>query len=336
MSTGRRGVARLADPVQDTRRENRLRLYAEQAKDTKVRVQKALRHATAQVQEVRILRDSATTMVVDATDHMQQQAAGVESYRMSVETARQEVVAPKGALEFDSCLVQRPEQRPVCAFREEEQSQHQSNDTVLADMGVTLWSLKERWPLTEDRIEQQISAVNTRLEALLKGNADAHREIRILQGWSQEDKADHRRREARIKAIENKLDAVNAAANNGVTSESVDWVVGIVREDVEVLKDALDEVRQRCVPRHNEKTAEIQQLSSAVQSDLADERVKNAKRWATLEERMDSVEQRHGRERPSAVAVSSEGQYDTHCRSIRDRLGAYDRKFESLDDNELR
>ena len=66
------GVPRLADPVQDTRREDRLRQYAEQAKNSEARVQKALRDATAQVQEVRILRDSTTTMVVDAKDHMQQ------------------------------------------------------------------------------------------------------------------------------------------------------------------------------------------------------------------------------------------------------------------------
>ena len=183
---------RLADPVQDTLREDRLRQYAEQAKDSEARVQKALRDATAQVQEVRILRDSATTMVVDAKDHMQQQAAGIESSRMSVETARQEVVALKAALELDSRLVQRPEQRPVCAFREDEQSQLQSRDTTLADMGVTLRSLKEHWPGTQDRIEQQISAVSTRLETLMKGNADSHREIQILQGWSQEDEADRR------------------------------------------------------------------------------------------------------------------------------------------------
>ena len=65
---------------------------------------------------------------------------------------------------------------------------------------------------------------------------------------------------------------MNAAANNGVTNESVDRVVGVVRKDVEALKDALDEVRQRCVQRHDELTAEIQQLSSAVQSDLAEKR----------------------------------------------------------------
>ena len=110
------GVPRLADPVQDKRREDRLRQYAEQAKDRVARVQKALRDATAQAQEVRILRDSATTMVVDAKDHMQQQAPGVESSRMSVETAPQEVLALRAALEFDSRLVQRPEQQPVCAF----------------------------------------------------------------------------------------------------------------------------------------------------------------------------------------------------------------------------
>ena len=46
--------------------------------------------------------------------------------------------------------------------------------------------------------------------------------------------------------IENKLDAVSAAANNGGTNESVDRVFGVVRKDLEVLKDALDEVRQRC------------------------------------------------------------------------------------------
>ena len=52
-------------------------------------------------------------------------------------------------------------------FREEEQSQLRSHDTALADMGVTLRSLKERWPGTQDLIEQQISAVSTRLETLL-------------------------------------------------------------------------------------------------------------------------------------------------------------------------
>ena len=51
---------------------------------------------------------------------------------------------------------------------------------------------------------------------------------------------------------------------------------------------------------------------------------------------MDSVEQGHGGEHPSPVAVSSEGQCDFHCRTIRDRPEAYDRKVESLDDNELR
>ena len=245
-------------------------------------MQKGLRDATAQVQEVRILRDSATTMVVDAKDHMQQQAAGVESSRMSVETARQEVVALKAALELDSRLVQRPEQRPICAFRMEEQSQLRSHYTAVADMGVTLRSLKERWPGTQDRMEQQISAVSTRLETLLKGNADSHREIQILQGWSQEDKADRRRREARITDIGNELHVVNAAAKNHVTNESVDRVVAVVRKDLEVLKDALDEVRERCVQRHHETIARIPQLSSAMQSDLADGRVKNAKRWATL------------------------------------------------------
>ena len=153
-------------------------------------------------------------MVVDAKDHMQQQAGGVESSRMSVETARQEVVALKAALEFDSRLVQRPEQRPMCAFREEERSQLRSHDTYLAEMNETLRSLKERLPGTQDRIEQQISALSTRLETLLKGNADSHREIQLLQGWSQEDTADRRRLEARIWDIKNKLDAVNAAANN--------------------------------------------------------------------------------------------------------------------------
>ena len=199
--------------------------------------------------------------------------------------------------------MQRPEQRLVCAFREEEQSQLRSHDTALADMGVTLRSLNERLLGTQDRIEQQISAVSTRLETLLKGNADSHREIQILQGLSQEDKADHRRHEARITDIENKLDAVNAAAKNGVTNESMDRVVGVFWKDLELLMDALDEVRQRCVRRHDETTAGIQQLSSAVQSDLAEERVKNAKRWATLEGRMDSVEQGHGGECPSPVAT---------------------------------
>ena len=222
------------------------------------------------------------------------------------------------------------------AFREDEQSQLRSHDTTLADMGVTLRSLEERWPGTQDPIEQQISAVCTWLETLLKGNGDSHREIQILQGSSQEDKADRQRREARIRDIQNEWEAVRDAANNGVTNESVDRVVGVVRKDLEVLQHALDEVLQRCVQRRDETTAGIQRLSSVVQSDLADERVKNAKRWATLEGRMDSVEQGNGGERPSPVAVSSEGQCDTRCCSIRDRLEAYDRKVGSLDDNELR
>ena len=121
-----------------------------------------------------------------------------------------------------------------------------------------------------------------------------------------------------------------------MTNESVDRVLGVVSEDVEVLKDALDEVRQRCIQRHNETIAGGQHLSSAVQLDLADERVRSAKRRATPQGRMDSVEQEHRGERPSPVAVSLDGQCDTHCRSIRDRLEAYDRKVESLDDNELR
>ena len=103
-----------------------------------------------------------------------------------------------------------------------------------------------------------------------------------------------------------------------------------------MLKDALDEVRQRCVQRHHKTTAEIQQLSSAVQSDLADERGRNAKRWATLEGQMNAVEQGHRGECPSPVAVSSEGQCDTDCRSLWNSLESYDRKVESLDDNELR
>ena len=102
------GVPRLADPVQDTRREDRLRQYAQQVKESEARVQKALRDAMAQVQEVRMFRDSATTMVADAKVHMQQHAAGIESSRMSVETARQEVVALKAAPELHSRLVQLP------------------------------------------------------------------------------------------------------------------------------------------------------------------------------------------------------------------------------------
>ena len=66
------GPPRLADLVQDTLREDRPGQNAEQAMDSEAWVQKALRDATVQVQEVRILRDTATTMVVEAQDHMQQ------------------------------------------------------------------------------------------------------------------------------------------------------------------------------------------------------------------------------------------------------------------------
>ena len=177
---------------------------------------------------------------------------------MAVEIARQEIVAVKAALESDPRLVQRPEQHLVSAFQEQDQGHLRSNDTALLDMGVMLRLLTDRWPGTQDRIEQQISAVSMRLETLLKGNADAQREVQILQRWSQEDKADHRGREARIKDIENTLNAVNTTASSCVTSESVDRVVRVVREDVEGLNDALDEVRPRCTQRRNKTTAGLQ------------------------------------------------------------------------------
>ena len=187
---------------------------------------------------------------------------------MAVETARQEVVAVKAALESDPRLVQRPEQHPVCVSQEEDQGHLRSNDTALVDMGVMLRLLKDRWPGTQDRIEQQISAVSMQLETLLKGNADAQREIHILQGWSQEDKADHPRREARITDIENTLDAVNTTASSCLTSESVDRVVRVVKSDNMYTPTSARHLRVRR-KKNQEKDAQPEKIKRKIDySDL--------------------------------------------------------------------
>ena len=175
--------------------------------------------------------------------------------------------------------------------------------------------------------------------------------VRLLKDDAEKDKGSHQRHDEQAQELKSDVTAIRHAQTvtedrlqktardilNRVTKDAMDMAVQEIQNEVTAVQQTKAAADRRCGQQHSQtEYVDFCLRVERVQTDMTDEQVKNARRWATVENRMERLENGHGMERPSLDAVSSKGQCDTHCQSLHHRLAAHNWKIESLDDNEIR
>ena len=272
----------------------------------------------------------------------------LETTKEDVETIRREIITLKAELRLEPTVHSR---RPVGAFHEEHEHMLRNRDTTLIEMGVIVRGIQGDIPDIKSKIDKQILPVLTRVDTLERVNTSVAHDVRLLKDDPEKDRGSHRRHDEQAQELKSDVTAIRHAQTvtkdklqkkaqdifNRVTKDAMEMAAQGIRNKVTAVQQQQAAAERQCGQRHSQtEYTDVCLRDKRVQTHMTDEQVKNARRWATVENIMEILENGHGMERPSPDAISSKEQCDTHCQLLHDRLAAHDRKIESLDDNEIR